>query len=207
MHRVTHQSLTANQRQMIGLKAGIRYRVPDQNAQTQTDVKRSMHIDECKLLARYNRWMNERLYDVCSRLPDEERKKDRKVFFGSIHGTLNHLLLGDRVWLGRFVNKPFQVESLAQELYSDFDQLRKERDLTDTQIVQWAEGLSDTALNGDLTYTSIVNPVERTHKMAVAVIHFFNHQTHHRGQLTTLLSQCGLDYGVTDLIWMPEADI
>ncbi|PTR04496.1 putative damage-inducible protein DinB [Nitrosomonas nitrosa] len=166
-----------------------------------------MHVDECKLLARYNRWMNERLYDVCSRLPDEERKKDRKAFFGSLHSTLNHLLLGDRVWLGRFENKPFQVKSLAQELYSDFDQLREERSLTDAQIIQWAEGLSDTALNGDLTYTSIVNPVERTHKMAVAVIHFFNHQTHHRGQLTTLLSQCGLDYGVTDLIWMPEADI
>ena len=166
-----------------------------------------MHIDECKLLARYNRWMNERLYDVCSRLPDEERKKDRKAFFGSIHGTLNHLLLGDRLWLGRFENKPFQVESLAQEFYSDFDQLRKERKLTDMQIIQWSEELSDTVLNGDLTYTSIVNPVKRTQKMAVAVIHFFNHQTHHRGQLTTLLSQCGLDYGVTDLIWMPEADI
>lgn len=165
-----------------------------------------MHTDECKLLARYNQWMNRRIYEVCSRLSDEERKKDRKAFFGSIHGTLNHLLLGDRIWLGRFNNKPFQVESLAQELYADFDQLRKERDQTDGRIMQWAEELSDTVLGGDLTYTSIVNPETRTQKMAVAVIHFFNHQTHHRGQLTTLLNQCGLDCGVTDLIWMPEMD-
>lgn len=65
----------------------------------------------------------------------------------------------------------------------------------------------DTVLNGKLTYTSTVNPMARTQKMAVAIIHFFNHQTHHRDQLTALLSQCGLDYGVTDLIWMPETDI
>ncbi|SEN69812.1 DinB family protein [Nitrosomonas marina] len=165
-----------------------------------------MHVDECKLLAQYNQWMNRRLYDVCSHLSDEERKKERKAFFGSIHGTLNHLLLGDQVWLGRFENKPVQVESLAQELYSDFDQLRNERALMDARIIQWTEKLSDKVLDGNLTYTSIVHPVERTQKMAIAVIHFFNHQTHHRGQLTALLNQCGLDYGVTDLIWMPEID-
>lgn len=166
-----------------------------------------MHVDECKLLARYNQWMNRRIYDVCSRLSDEERKKDRKAFFGSIHGTLNHLLLGDRIWLGRFKNKPIQVESLAQELYSDFNQLREERDQTDTRIIQWAEEIADAVLRGNLTYTSIVRSESRTQKMTVAVIHFFNHQTHHRGQLRTLLSQRGLDCGVSDLIWMPEIDI
>lgn len=165
-----------------------------------------MHVYECKLLACYNQWMNKRLYDVCSRLSDEERKQDRKTFFSSVHGTLNHLLLGDRIWLGRFENTPIPVESLAQELFSDFKQLWKERALTDERIIQWADGLSDTLLNGNLIYTSNVNPMVRTQKMAVAIIHFFNHQTHHRGQLTTLLSQCGLDYGVTDLIWMPEIE-
>jgi uncharacterized damage-inducible protein DinB len=115
------------------------------------------------------------------------------------------LLLGDKIWLSRFENIPFKVNSLAQELFSDFNELKEERELTDQRIENWAGGLSDEILNGDLTYTSIVNPAPRTYKMWIAVTHFFNHQTHHRGQLTILLSQCGLDYGVTDLIWLPEA--
>ncbi len=78
----------------------------------------------CRLLARYNRWMNGKLYTLCAGLPDAERKQDRHAFFRSIHGTLNHLLLGDRIWLGRFLGQPFQVQSLGQELYSDFDELR-----------------------------------------------------------------------------------
>lgn len=104
--------------------------------------KITMHSYEYKLLACYNQWMNKRLYDVCSRLSDEERKKDRKIFFSSVHGTLSHLLLRDQIWLGRFENKPIPMESLAQELFSDFKQLRKERDLTDARIIQWADGLS-----------------------------------------------------------------
>ena len=65
--------------------------------------------DLAKVLARYNAWMNERLYASCSSLPDDERKKDVGAFFKSIHGTLNHLLLGDRIWMGRFTAKPFAV--------------------------------------------------------------------------------------------------
>ena len=59
----------------------------------------------CQLMARYNRWMNERLYALCAGLDDDERKRDRGAFFGSIHGTLNHLLWGDRMWLGRFTRR------------------------------------------------------------------------------------------------------
>ena len=153
-------------------------------------------------MARYNRWMNEKLYACCAQLTDAQRKEDMGAFFKSIHGTLNHLLLADRVWMGRFTGVPFAVQSLAQELYADFDDLRRERARTDADIVAWVDALRGDALDGELAYTSIVNPAPRTESMDLAVMHFFNHQTHHRGQLTTLLSQRGIDPGVTDLMWM-----
>jgi uncharacterized damage-inducible protein DinB len=152
----------------------------------------------------YNRWMNDRLYDCCSKLSDEERKREAGAFFKSIHGTLNHLLLGDRIWLGRFMGKPFVVMSLDQELYPDFTQLRSERKATDAEISVWISTLSEDDIAGELSYVSVVNPKPRRIPLWVAVTHFFNHQTHHRGQLTTLLVQRGIDPGVTDLIWLPE---
>ncbi|MGH8706421.1 MAG: DinB family protein [Burkholderiales bacterium] len=155
-------------------------------------------------MAAYNRWMNARLYECCARLSDEERKRDAGAFFKSIHGTLNHLLLGDRIWLGRFVGKPFVVQSLDQELYADFGELRAERVKTDAAIDEWLSSLSESDFEADLSYTSVVNPQPRRYPLWFAVTHFFNHQTHHRGQLTTLLSQRGMDPGVTDLIWLPE---
>lgn len=157
-----------------------------------------------RTMAAYNRWMNERLYDCCAKLSDAKRKRDVGAFFKSIHGTLNHLLLGDRIWLGRFTGEPFIVESLDQELYADFDELRRERTKTDDGITAWVSSLTEEDLEGELSYTSVVNPKPRRYPLWFAVVHFFNHQTHHRGQLTTLLSQRGIDPGVTDLIWLPQ---
>lgn len=154
--------------------------------------------------AAYNRWMNERLYECCARLSDEERKRDAGAFFKSVHGTLNHLLLADRIWLGRFTGRPFAVKSLGQELYADFDELRRERAATDAAIAGWVSSLTEADFAGELSYTSIANPKPRRYPFWLAVAHFFNHQTHHRGQLTTLLSQRGIDPGVTDLIWLPQ---
>ena len=156
-------------------------------------------------MARYNAWMNERLYELSARLSDGERKEDVGAFFKSIHGTLNHLLLGDRVWLGRFTGQPFAVNSLAQELYADFSELRAQRAATDEAISNWVSSLKQEDLNGTLTFVTIVNPTRRQYPMGFVVAHFFNHQAHHRGQLTTLLSQRGIDPGVTDLLWLPEA--
>jgi uncharacterized damage-inducible protein DinB len=155
-----------------------------------------------RTMARYNEWMNARLYDASAKLSDEIRKTDQGAFFKSIHGTLNHLLLADRVWMGRFTGPVFAPASLAHELHADFDELRRQRELTDRAIMQWAGSLTDETLAGELTYISIVNPQPRSYPMWIAVTHFFNHQTHHRGQLTTLLMQNGVDPGVTDLIWM-----
>ena len=153
-------------------------------------------------MARYNRWMNERLYAICAEMSDEERKRDRGAFFKSIHGTFNHLLLGDRIWMGRFAGEPFSVKSLDQQLYSDYRELTAERALTDERIIAFTEALNEETIAGELRYTSIVNPAERVIPMRVALLHFFNHQTHHRGQVTTLISQAGFDPGVTDLMWM-----
>ena len=157
-----------------------------------------------RAMARYNRWMNERLYECCARIPDADRKRDMGAFFKSIHGTLNHLLLADRVWMGRFVGPTFTPRSLADELYADFAELRRERGITDDDIDDWVATLSNERLRGELRYTSIVNPAPRTIAMSLAVTHFFNHQTHHRGQLTTLLMQQGIDPGATDLMWVPQ---
>jgi uncharacterized damage-inducible protein DinB len=155
-------------------------------------------------MGRYNRWMNQRLYECCSRLSDDERKKDVGAFFKSIHGTLNHILLGDRVWMGRFTGNPFTPASLSQELYSDFAELRTEREATDAAILDWAGSLKEEDFTREFSYTSVVNPQTRRYPFSVVVAHLFNHQTHHRGQLTTLLFQRGIDPGVTDLIWLPE---
>ena len=156
-------------------------------------------------MARYNRWMNERIYELCAGLSDEDRKRDMGAFFRSIHGTLNHLLLADRLWMARFQGGTFEIRSLDEELYAGFAELRAQREQEDRAIIGWVETLSEADMAADLHYTSASNPQPRRHPLSLAVMHFFNHQTHHRGQVTTLLRQQGIDPGVTDLVWMPDA--
>ena len=158
-------------------------------------------------MSRYNRWMNERLYAHCGALPEAERKADRGAFFRSIHGTLNHILLADRIWLARFLGREFRFESLGQELCAEFAELERERAHTDAEIAAWVGGLTAERLAAPLVYTSVVSPQKRAYPLWLTVVHFFNHQTHHRGQLTTLLSQAGVDPGVTDLIWLPGVQL
>ncbi|MGV3723040.1 MAG: DinB family protein [Actinomycetota bacterium] len=161
----------------------------------------------CLRMAQYNRWMNERLYALCADLADGARKEDRQAVFRSMHGTLNHLMVGDRIWMGRFVGPPFTVASLDTELHSDFQELRTARQKLDAEILTWAESLDEARLAAEFSFTTMVNPMRRTMPLWFAVQHFYNHQTHHRGQLTTLLSQAGVDIGVTDLLLLPEAPV
>jgi uncharacterized damage-inducible protein DinB len=172
--------------------------------------------DHYHAMARYNTWMNRRLYDVAATLTDEERKRDLRTFFRSLHGTLNHLLLTDRAWLGRFTGdravsqsldaagRPIAVRSLAQELYGDFDTLARERVKTDADIERWVATLDGGRLAASFAYRTSAG-VACEHPLWWAVSHFFNHQTHHRGQATTLLSQLGRDPGVTDLVALLRA--
>ena len=163
-----------------------------------------MHSQQVQDLAAYNQWMNTKIYDACESLTDEQRKQDMGGFFKSIHGALNHLLLGDKIWLGRFTGEPFAVAGLDQELFKDFNELKQVRQQTDQQIINWVAALTEAELLSKLQYQSIVDPATRSYEMWLAITHFFNHQTHHRGQVTALLSQLGVDYGVTDLIWLPQ---
>jgi uncharacterized damage-inducible protein DinB len=155
------------------------------------------------MMANYNEWMNQKLYKLCADLPDPDRKLDRGAFFKSIHGTLNHILIGDLIWLGRFTQQPF-AGKVSDELYNDFSQLRAERERLDRTIVTWAQNLTPDWLEQNLTYISGIDRKTRTLPHWLLVTQMFNHQTHHRGQLTTLLSQMGLNPGVTDIPWMLE---
>jgi uncharacterized damage-inducible protein DinB len=169
-------------------------------------------ITQFKTMAQYNTWMNRSIYDTCAALSDDDRKRDLHAFFGSIHRTLNHLLLTDRVQLGRFVGadrtqsfdeagRVIEIRSLDQELYANFATLRREREKTDAMIEAWtATEISPEFLARDMLYDAMSATGRYRVPMWIAVTHFFNHQTHHRGQITTLLNQLGRDTGVTDLM-------
>jgi uncharacterized damage-inducible protein DinB len=183
------------------------HRVLEHHSEIVLDVRirrQVVRTQQARAMAAYNQWMNRRLYAICAELSDAERRQDRGAFFKSIHGTLNHLLLADKVWMGRFLGQPFHVESLDQELHHDFEGLKDAREETDEDILRWADRLTDDTLSGSLTFTSISKPAPRTYEMWLVAAHFFNHQTHHRGQVTTLLGQCRKDVGITDLLWLPR---
>jgi len=161
------------------------------------------NIEQFKIQAQYNKWMNDHFYLLCDSISDEERKRDVGVFFKSIHGTLNHILLGDRLWMSRFQDATFDIESLDQELYSDYDELKKQRAITDGNISNYIDNLADDKLHQPITFVSKVKQSEHTYILRDCVLHFFQHQIHHRGQISTLISQLGIDIGVTDMMWMP----
>jgi uncharacterized damage-inducible protein DinB len=129
--------------------------------------------------------------------------RDLGAFFKSILGTLNHLLLADRLWMGRFTGVAYPATRLDEILYADFAQLRAERSMTDQALTDYLDGLSDADLDKPLHYTSLLSPEPRTLRLGDALLHVFHHQTHHRGQVTTLLSQLGVDFGETDLLFIP----
>jgi uncharacterized damage-inducible protein DinB len=170
-------------------------------------------LDNYRFLARYNRWMNQRLYAACETLSDEERKRERGAFFGSIHHTLTHVLLADQLWLHRFASQPTRfaaldaaalafppgVDYVSVDAYPDWAELGQARDALDARIEQWVGEMSPDFLTRTMSYGN-TKGVQRNHPAWQALSHFFNHQTHHRGQTTTLLMQAGVDVGVTDLV-------
>lgn len=155
-------------------------------------------------LARYNTWANRRLYEACGALGREDYVAPRPSFFGSIHRTLNHLLVGDRVWMGRFEGVPPGVSSLDQVLHDEFAALRTARVAEDERIERWTRRLDEAALDGDLEYRSMAGETRRN-KLRWAIAHFFNHQTHHRGQAHCLLSATPVPPPPLDLLYfLPE---
>lgn len=169
-------------------------------------------IENVRFHARYNRWMNERLYASAATLDDAARKLDRGAFFGSIHRTLAHLVLADKIWLRRFAAQGVEFAALTPEvlasadftgldqvLFEDFDAMRIHRATMDAAIEAWSLEMPEDFPSRTMRYAN-TRGVERSHPMWQALSHFANHQTHHRGQVTTLLMQAGVDPGVTDLI-------
>jgi uncharacterized damage-inducible protein DinB len=141
-----------------------------------------------RMFAGYNAWCNERLYDAAAKLSDADYRADRGVFFKSVHGTLNHLLVGDRIWMKRFTGAGEQPPSLDAILYDDFEALRGARRTQDTLINRYIDRLSDDDLLRPIRSRAVVNPQTIEQPLAPALDHFFNHQTHHRGQAHALLS-------------------
>lgn len=170
-----------------------------------------------RLLATYNAWMNARVYDAAARLTAQDLAADRGAFFGSILGTLNHLVVADTIWLKRFATHPAQhppleplrqtamPAALNQILFTELPALRAHRDHMDATISAWINGLTDADIRHVLHYANTKGVSAQKH-FGTLLIHFFNHQTHHRGQASTLLMQAGQDIGVTDLLALiPDA--
>ena len=156
--------------------------------------------DHFAMLAGYNRWANARLYTATATLDDAAYFQDRKGFFKSIHGTLNHILVGDRIWLSRFTGEGDAPGRLDAILYDEFAALRAAREAEDARIVRVIDGFDEAALAGTITYRNMAG-AEFTQKLAPPLTHFFNHQTHHRGQVHDMLGQTGMTPPELDLIY------
>jgi uncharacterized damage-inducible protein DinB len=159
--------------------------------------------DFVRTMARYNGVMNERLYEAAGRLSDQERRKDRGAFWESIHGTFNHLLWGDTMWMSRFEPAKWQKPAVTQKesatLIADFAELTKARGDADRRIEAWAAGVTENWVASDLTWFSGSAGREMRMPTSFLLVHFFNHQTHHRGQAHALITAAGEATGDTDL--------
>jgi uncharacterized damage-inducible protein DinB len=175
-------------------------------------------LEHLKLMAGYNQWMNERLVTLLEGTPNDDLLQNRGAFFGSVLGTLNHIYVADILWLRRLKNHPtaaavagidaFEVPSnLNDLLYTRLSDFKDPRARLDALITGYIDSLTEADLATPLSYKR-VNGDAHTKVLGLVLSHVFNHQTHHRGQATTLISQMGLDIGVTDvLVRVPELDI
>ena len=164
-----------------------------------------------QLLAQYNQWMNQQVYQAAQQLDESTLHRDLGAFFGSIFGTVHHIYVADIIWLNRFASHSQNYSSLHNLptlpsytklnliVTQDFSELYKLRQNLDVIIINWTQEITSTDLDSNLQYTDTKgNPYCKN--LGQLIQHFFNHQTHHRGQVATLLSQQGIDIGVTDLL-------
>jgi uncharacterized damage-inducible protein DinB len=138
--------------------------------------------------AGYNAWANQRIYEAAAKLSDEQVWRDVGLFFGSVAGTLNHILVADRVWMKRFTGTGDHPARLDAILHRDLAELRAAREAEDARIIAYAGGLTAERLDDVFTFRKMTTPDEVTSKLWPDLLHVFNHQTHHRGQAHTGLS-------------------
>jgi uncharacterized damage-inducible protein DinB len=165
-----------------------------------------MDVRHYRMFAAYNRWANATLYGACAALTQIEFARNVGAYFGSMRGTLNHLVVADRIWMRRFTGDGPEHKALDEVPYPDFGDLRAAREAEDARIAEFADSLSEDGLTGTFTYTTIVMPQQVMQKLAPALAHFFNHQTHHRGQAHTILSLLGKSPPPLDLIYFQRSD-
>jgi uncharacterized damage-inducible protein DinB len=144
------------------------------------------------MIARYNAWANARLYAMAGTLPDEEYRRDVRVFFKSLHGTLNHLLVADRIWMRRLTGSGAHPDKLNAILFEDFASLHAARTSEDRRIVEFVESLRPEDLDKSCDYRTL-NASPQNQPIVEILAHLFNHQTHHRGQAHAILTILGVE--------------
>ena len=157
--------------------------------------------EQFEMFAAYNRWANGVVYAAARDLNGEEFSRNQGAFFGSMIGTLNHLLSADRIWMQRFTGAGDAPKALNAILHSDLDELEAARRTEDERIINWIGGLSEEELATNFSYMPITNPQPVTQRLGAALSHFFNHQTHHRGQCHMILTSLGKPSLTLDLVW------
>lgn len=152
------------------------------------------------MLAAYNAWANRRLYDAVGALPADKYRADAGLFFRSLHGTLNHLLVTDRIWMRRFTGDGQAPDRLDAILHEEFEELRAAREAEDDRIVRWVDSLDEAALAGTISYRRVTTADVFTQPLAPALQHLFNHETHHRGQCHAGLTRLAGEAPSLDLL-------
>ncbi len=149
-------------------------------------------IAHFQFLARYNALANQRIYSACAELTDAERKQIRPAFFQSIHNTLNHIMVGDRLWMARFSGNKIASTGLDTILYENFDQLWENRQIEDTKIEDFFQKFDETRFDQTICYRNSAGNIHDD-PIDILIMHFFNHQTHHRGQIHGCNSESDFD--------------
>ncbi|MEI8700123.1 MAG: damage-inducible protein DinB [Mesorhizobium sp.] len=158
------------------------------------------------MFAAYNQWANSRIYDAAADLDEEEFHRNVGAFFGSMMGTLNHILTADRIWMRRFTGEGDAPARLDTILHRALPGLRLAREAEDKRIIDWVGALSDKALSGRFSYMTVSDMRTVSQRLAPALDHFFNHQTHHRGQAHTILTVLGRPSVSLDLTLFQRSD-
>lgn len=163
-------------------------------------------IDHFKMFAAYNHWANTTILEAANELTETEYRQDTGAFFGSVHRTLNHVLVADRIWLERFTGTGSAPARLDDVLFDTLPELALARQAEDARIIAWIATLRDADLGARFTYVPVSNPVEITQALSPALSHFFNHQTHHRGQVHAMLTGFGRPSPALDLIYFLRSE-
>ncbi|TPK61804.1 damage-inducible protein DinB [Mesorhizobium sp. B2-4-15] len=158
------------------------------------------------MFAAYNQWANGRIYDAAADLDEEEFNRHVGAFFGSLMGTLNHLLAADRIWMKRFTGEGDAPTALDAILHRALPKLRSAREAEDRRIIDWLGGLGDKALSGRFTYMTVSDMRTVSQRLAPALAHVFNHQTHHRGQAHMILTVLGRPSVPLDLAYFQRTE-